>query len=283
MRGGKVLVSVLFLAVFLFTGCTSGASSSVNDVTTEADTDDKTWVSRINPESMLLAEFTGLRETYGYEPRYPSDGEWMDSEGRLLFPYEGNEDEMEDVAGILASLYMPVEVLYTASTRDLLKVVCEGWLRSGATSALIYGTPSQYVLLSTDRIGAANELLHRSDMAEVVLEDYLRMDYVKKDGNLSEASYILDRIQFEEILLGSNIAFAEMDDTMRQQTIRAALKKMERAGDAEYNMGILSGFFAYIGEEQNNGGSDWYEYIQERGPEEAKKYLDSDGLKYWKW
>ena len=275
-----MILFIIIAVPLFFVGC--GTKSSSTSIRTEqVETESETDFTRAKPQSVLFKEYKGLKEVYGYEPFY-SAKEWMDEEGKLLFPYDEYRYRMEGMSNILASLDMPEEVLQKAATEDILKVVCEGWLTSGATLAYIFGFPSDYVNIASANIGVVNELLQRSDMAKAVLEDYCTRNYVQGSETSREARDSLNQVVFEEILLASNLAFSQMDENMKRQVIEEVMKKLGDVQSGKYwTQSIKSGFFAFIAEEYAAGGSLWYDYISDNCPEEIKRYLTKDFMDYW--
>ena len=241
--------------------------------TTEAQME--TMPTRIEVDSLLYKEFNDMSEVYSYEPKYDV-AQWMNEAGDLLFPYEQDLNNNTTMEGALALLYMPDEVLFKASTEDLLKVVMDGWLETNATSISVYSTPSHYIRSCTIKNQAANELMRRSDMVTVIYDDYCNRNYLKGEES-REGRWAADKMQFDEIILASNHAFAMMDDEMKEKVLNVALEKHGQVRSGYfYTVGHTSGFFAYIVEEELNGGSDWYQYIQDNNIEEAKNAICFD-------
>ena len=229
-------------------------------------------VSRVEVNSLLYGEYFDLKDTYHYEPKYNA-AQWMNEAGELLFPYEQELNNDTKMADDLALLYMPDEILLKASTEDLLKVVMDGWLETNATSISVYSIPSHYIRSCTIKNQAANELMRRSDMVTVLYEDYCNRNYLKGEES-REGRWAADKLQFDEIILASNHAFAMMDDEMKENVLNAALEKHGQVRSGYfYTVGHTSGFFAYIVEEELNGGSDWYQYIHDNNIEAAKNAI----------
>lgn len=270
---------LLFASItLLLVACSSNKVNTDNESTTSMN---EVATIKIEEEMLLYEEFGDLKSVYDYEPFYTAD-EWMNDENELLFPYENNRDKMSGIENILASLYMPDEVLEKASTNELLRVVCEGWLSTYATSASLFNLPSQYVANSMARNQASNELIRRSDMVNVLIEDYSQKCYAEGNEYSDTAAFIVNQIQFEEIILASNHAYAQMDDNMKQKVINAVLEKVACIESEQYYTGdLVSGFFTYIMEEQTNGGSYWYTYICENEIDTALKYLDLEKGVIW--
>lgn len=278
----KAIPPLLLVVLLLLAGCGT-KSGSANTQTEPTETEGKAAFVRAKPDSVLFKEYYGLKDVYGYEPFY-SAGEWMDEEGRLLFPYEKDRDKMKAMSNILASLDIPDEVLEKAETKDVLKVVCEGWLTSGATAAEAFEQPSQYVNIASANIKAVNELLQRSDMAKVVLQDFYKRNYLAGIGETGSVERCaVNQIIFEEILLASNLAFSQMDDRMKIQVIDEVMKKLRDVESGEYctSASITSGFFAYVAEEQAKCGSMWYDYISRNCPDDVKRRLAADYMSFW--
>lgn len=281
MKSNKIILPLIIAVPLLFAGC--GTKSSSTSVQKEPiETENETDFTRAKPQTVLFKEYKGLKDAYEYEPFY-SAKEWMDEEGRLLFPYDEYRYRMEGMSNILASLDVPEEVLQKAATKDVLKVVCEGWLTSGATLAYIFESPSDYVNIASANIGVVNELLQRSDMAKAVFEDYCTRNYVQGSETSREAQDALNQVIFEEILLASNLAFSQMDENMKRQVLDEVMKKLGDAQSGKYwtHHKKSSGFFAFIAEEYAAGGSLWYDYISDNCPKEIKQYLTKDFMDYW--
>ena len=282
MKFSKIILPLVLVVPLLFIGC--GTKSSSASIQTEiTETESETAFIRAKPDSILFKEYYGLKDVYGYEPFYSAE-EWMDEDGKLLFPYDEYRYRMEGMSNILASLDVPEEVLQKAATKDVLKVVCEGWLTSGATLAYIFDFPSQYINIASANIGVVNELLQRSDMAKAVLDDYCTRNYVLGTETSKPARDALNQVAFDEILLASNLAFSQLDENMKRQVIDEVMKKLVDAESGKYwTQSITSGFFAYIAEEQEAEGSLWYDYISKNCSKEAKQYLTTDYMSFWLW
>lgn len=229
---------------------------------------------RIEVSSLLFCEFNDFRDTYDYEPEYSAE-QWMNAEGALLFPYVKEIENTTSFVRSFALLYMPDEVLVRATTQDLLKVVMDGWLEASVTSISVFSTPSHYILSCTGKNQASNELLRRSDMIDVLYNDYCNRDYSGAES--LEGKRAADKLQFDEIILASNHAFSLMDDHMKRAVLTEALEKYQQVKCGEYyTVGHTSGFFAFIAEEERNGGSYWYKYICDNNIEEAKLAISFD-------
>ena len=202
-----------------------------------------------------------LENTYGLEP-YFSEENWIDSEGNLLYPYEDNEELMTGIDNILASLYMPQEVVENASSEELLKIVLDGLLETNAVMPNVYNNPSDYVAHCCGINQAVNELLQRSDLVEVVYNDYCRRSYNVPDE--SAKSYEVNKLQFEEIILGSNHAFTLMNDDMREDVLEEVIRKNAEIAVYANDIGLTSVFFAMIEDENSHGNSDWYTYYTQK-------------------
>lgn len=291
----KIILMGLCFLIFL-AGCTSGLQGNTEpeDVTadsltnTEPELSESQSTSEIQTEvlptktevqSLLYSDFNDMRKVYGYEPGYDAT-QWMNEEGALLFPYESDWKDASKVAEVLGLLYMPEEVLSKAATEDLLKVVMEGWLESNVTSISVYSTPSDYILSCTIKNQAANELMARSDMVVLLYEDYCSRSYLE-GGASREGRWAADKLQFDEIILASNYAFAQMDDEMKENVLKEALRKQKQVESGTYyTVGHTSGFFAYIAEEERKEGSNWYQYICDNKIEAAKNAICFDELSW---
>lgn len=281
MKFNRIILTLIIAVPLLFIGC--GTKSSSASIQTEmTETESEASFIRAKPDSILFKEYYGLKDVYGYEPFY-SAKEWMDEDGKLLFPYDEYRYRMEGMSNILASLDVPEEVLQKAATEDVLKVVCEGWLTSGATGPF-FDFPSQYINIASANIGVVNELLQRSDMAKAVLDDYCTRNYVLGTETSKPARDALNQVAFEEILLASNLAFSQMDENMKRQVIDEVMTKLGDAKSGKYwTQSITSGFFAYIAEEQEAEGSLWYDYISKNCSKEVKQYLTTNYMSFWLW
>ena len=238
MNKRKKLIVMILLFAIVITGC---------DI--DKNEENEPLVTKVEIDSIMYNEFNNLLEDeYGGEPYYTKE-EWINEKGELLFPYENNKELMSGIENILASLYMPEEVLEKAYTKDLLKVICEGWFSTNVTMPSIYNNPSEYILYSSSTNQAVNELLQRGDMVEIVFDDYCKRNYVIETEVNEQNSSELKRLQFEEIVLGSNHAFSLMDDSMREKVLSEVLKKNENIKGEEYDTsGLESGFFSMIEE-----------------------------------
>ncbi|MBO5237855.1 MAG: hypothetical protein J6B50_03665 [Lachnospiraceae bacterium] len=235
----------------------------------------ETTPTRIEVDSLLYKEFNDMREVYSYEAKYNA-AQWMNEAGELLFPYEQDLNSDTKMVDDLALLYMPDEVLFKASTEDLLKVVMDGWLETNVTSISVYSIPSHYIRSCTIKNQAANELMRRSDMVTVIYADYCNRNYLKGEES-REGRWAADKLQFDEIILASNHAFAMMDNEMKENVLNAALEKYGQVRSGYfYTVEHTSGFFAYIVEEELNGGSAWYQYVQDNNIEAAKNAICFD-------
>ncbi len=263
MNNKKLITLLILLISMIVVGCDNEKNSKKENS-----------ITKVKVDSIMFDEFNNLLETvYDAEPHFTSE-DWINEDGKLLFPYENNEELMRGIDNILASLYMPQEVLEKASTEDLLKVVCDGWLSTYATSPTLYNNASEYIAYCTKTNQAANELIQRSDMAKIVYKDYCNRSYIE-GGFSEEAAFELNKLQFEEIVLGSNHAFLMLDDSTRKKVLTEILEKNEDIESGDYYLsGLKSGFFSMIEEEYNNGNSEWYSYICENNLDEAQKYID---------
>lgn len=282
MRVKLKIILLIVMVVMSFAACATHDDVEITQKVSKKAEEQVIEVTRLEVESIIYGDFENVLESaYGLEPYYTAE-DWMDKDGKLLHPYANNKELMTGVGNIMASIYMPEKVLEKASTEDLLKVVCDGWFSTNVTLTGLFNNASDYVKNSVVRNQATNELVRRSDMTEVLFEDYCNREYVKGTEYSDEAALELKILQFDEIVLGSNHAFSIMTDDMKSKVLEEVLKKNKDIQSGEYyNSGHQSGFFSIIEEEYINGGSDWYTYICEKGYDEAKEYINTESA-FWR-
>lgn len=256
----KVYLVIICLSALFLYACQKQSS----------DSDIK--VSKVSIDSIMYQKYENLLEnTYGLEP-YFSEENWIDSEGNLLYPYEDNSELMTGIGNILASLYMPKEVVKNASSEELLRIVLDGLLETNAVMPFAYNNPSDYVSYCCGINQAVNELLQRSDLVEVIYNDYCNRSYDMPDEYAK--SYEFNKLQFEEIILGSNHAFTLMNDDMREDVLEEVIRKNAEIAVHANDIGLTSGFFAMIEDEYSHGNSEWYTYICDNNYSEAKNVIN---------
>ena len=232
-------------------------------------------------DAILYGEYTDMTNTFSYEPLY-TDAEWI-KDGTLLYPYKNNldNDSMKTIEDILANFYVSEEVVAKASTKELLKVSGDFLTTKGID--MVYNLPSEYVCYVVSINLASNELLHRTDMPEVIFEDYNDREYAKASASYDEVRINCNQIMFEEIVLASNYAFSIMDDELKEKVLAQATDMADMALDDNYDAhGLKSGFFTYIIEEKLEGGSDWYDYIVENNHEGALAHISDAEHASWR-
>lgn len=217
------------------------------------------------------------------EAAYPAEA-WLSADGRLDFPFaleeplpNASRDEM------FARFYIPEDALQQAETTDLLRLV-KLYPRSGLTAYYLYNYPSHYLDYVTQTFNAVDALYGRKDFAGTLLQVYTAEEMLPMhsfDDKEEQTAYDKERnacangIMLLEIMLAQDAVFEELSDGQRRQVLEAVLAKDTiRENDGGY--GRCSGFFASVKELHEAGGSKWYDYIAESGPEWTV-YLDE----YW--
>lgn len=262
----KRIISMLIVCVIM--AATSGCASSKS----ESEKTQANFTRTDKADCSLWSEYNGLSNTYQYDAEYKED-EWADKDGNILFPYEASIAGCKDIRDNLSKLKMPDELVKTASTEDILKIVTDGWITDTVGNAFPYGTAEEYINYSTAANQAANELFLRSNMVEVMLKDYTERAY---DESKDTALHYSSVLRFEEILLASDYAYDKMDDKTRNEVLKAVTDKINNTDyEVYYGCKCESGFFAYIYEQGENGGSKWKFYIEENGTDDAKKFLET--------
>ena len=269
MKKFLLIVEIILLFAFI-TAC--GSNKIDTDIT--INDNGKKIVTKVKIDSIIYGDYFNFYVESGGKPRFSAE-EWMSEEGKLLYPYEEKEEYMKGIDNIFASLYMPEEVVVKATSIELLKVINDGWFNTYATMPSLYNMPSHFAHYTIATNIAANELVQRSDMPEVLYSDYCTREYLKKDSKGDEKIFEATRIQFAEVVLGSNHAFSLMSDELKEKVLKEATKKNKQIISGEYHTdNVQSGFFSMIEEEYYNGGSLWYTYICDNEIDEVKEYID---------
>ena len=188
----------------------------------------------------------------------------------------------------MAGYYVPTEAIEKASTISMLDVVAS-WTFSTYN---LYNAPSDYITYTRDMFNAADELWKRDNLAEAVLERYEQETFMpacsfavqKQEEEYKKEAYGVDRrIILEELILASNEVFEQMDDEMRERTLKAVEEKYSYRLDESYITSYSSsGFYAYVSELNKNGESKWFAYIKERQEDSALIEKLSDFYS-WSW
>lgn len=208
-------------------------------------------------------------------PKYSKD-EWMNENGEIMYPYRGHEDEISKlfIYEKLPFYCIPNEVLEKMTSKQLFVVVCDWMSETLVTPEFHTSRFPGFLTECLYNCQAANELVHRKNMAEVLYRDYLERDYIDTTEAKGEALTNYKLISFEESVLASDLAYGMLDDDMKKTILAEAV---EKANDIEYvkNMGIShsSVFYNCIMHQSLTGKSGWYDYIKENGSDEARELL----------
>lgn len=271
-----ILFIMIIYSVLICYGCKEDETHTEKN----SENQSQNSIIRVDVNSVIYSEFSNFYVEAGGKPRFSAD-EWMNESGELLYPYREKNEYMKGIENIFASLYIPEDVVQKAKTKELLIVLTDGWFETYATMPSLYTKASTFANYTiTTNIGA-NELMQRADMPQVVFEDYCSREYIKQGGDRQNATYEASKIQFDEILLGSNHAFLLMNDDLKEKVLAEAMDKNADIVSGNYDTdGTLSGFFSIIEEEHEKEKSLWYEYICEKNHNEVKKYID---MEYPSW
>ncbi len=203
--------------------------------------------------------------------------EWFTEDGHMDYPFDLSILLTDmDLKKKFDMLEMPQEALDKASTEDILSII----KRWPMQPSLIFERPSLYLWVMEEK-NFMQEFWSREDMAEVTLEAYKeetfmpicyfgdekeQRPYQKRCREREEA------IVTGEIFLATDMAFEQMDDAMRQETLEAVEEKAKLREDGRFACIPEScGFWAYISDSVVYGsGSKWYEYIKETQPENTE-------------
>ncbi len=182
--------------------------------------------------------------------------------------------------------YLLPQELEEKTTTELLALVSQNNM-----SALIFEDMSLFLEALCRRYNGAEELVKRDDLAKVVLEEFnedtfmIKKDLPHKDWEEQEAYdaeclTIEKKIALEEVLLATNIAFDQMDEEMKQATLKEAYEKVELRLSGRFACGnpiatYPSGFFGYI-RATKDSGSKWYAYLVEHGEEEVLVLMEDE-------
>lgn len=76
------------ITVTVLIGCQKRGYVATPEATTESVTEAATLPERMSPESgtVIYSAYADYRDLYNFEPLF-NDSDWMDKDGRLLFPY----------------------------------------------------------------------------------------------------------------------------------------------------------------------------------------------------
>lgn len=228
------------------------ASGYMETTVHESDNFSSEGIQGTDAQSTMTGPTKAAQEEYD---QYQSD-RWFDENGTFRYPF----DQREDVSGwqsdeIIGRYHVPADALERASTYDLLQV-CKDFQLSNFTA---YNLPSDFLRYETNVLNAVDELLTREDLVEILLEDYQEELYPSASGEID--LYAEQRIVFDELILADNEIFNQMTDEQRQYTLEAVFEKNQGRESGKYKSTMVFAFGAYICEQQDEGGSDWYEYI----------------------
>lgn len=279
---------------------TAEASDMVSEEDSNADSVEASNTDSTEASNTASAEERTQLETEPYYAEYVSDydelfseamysaEEWFNEEGKLEFPFD-LQITLTDipVEEKFAIFYIPQEAMDAASTEELFNIL----KRIPMTRAQIYEHPSDFLNFLSGRFNVTNECLCREDLAETVLACYqsdMFMVKVNSDGEdaseqMSEGLRQESAILLQEVILATDLAFDQMDDTMRMETIEAVeiKRRMRKQGIFECSSSS-DGFYGYIGEMMYRGyGSKWYDYIRDQVPDNEQMLELIDNYFHW--
>ncbi|MDD6234680.1 MAG: hypothetical protein PUB17_05835 [Lachnospiraceae bacterium] len=261
----RIIISLMAIAftVTVLSGCRKhghiAADSAAADVT-EAET----LPDRMSPENgtVIYSAYSDYRDLYNFEPLF-NDSDWMDKDGRLLYPYRNITSKGFKIGDIFAMFYMSEEVASKATSEDLLTVVTD----AAPTSMIVMAnSPCEMAQMCSNKLLAANELLHRPDMARVVLKDYRTREYTEPEKITSN-----NAIQIEEMWLGSNLGYTELDDDERAEVLELAAGNMSKIQELGLETTINDNcFLGLAAQEYKQNGNGWYDYIMDNADQTIK-------------
>ena len=243
----QIIISLMavVITVTVLIGCQKRGYVATPEATTESVTEAATLPERMSPESgtVIYSAYADYRDLYNFEPLF-NDSDWMDKDGRLLFPYRNITSKGFKIGDIFAMFYMSEEVVSKATSEDLLTVVTDA-------------APTSMIVM---------ELLHRPDMARVVLKDYRIRRYIEPEKITSN-----NAIQIEEMWLGSNLGYTELNDDERAEVLELAAINMAKIHELGLELTIRDNcFFGLAAEEYKRNGNGWYDYIMNKADQSVK-------------
>jgi hypothetical protein len=232
-----------------------------------------------------IFEFTWQYNFSKFPHAVYSADEWFKAGGIVLpfYPFDLNDG----VTGTerLVRFVIPHEVLEQASTDDIVHL-----LGMYNASPSMFNYPSYLLDYLINNFNSINEMLTRTDFAEVLLENYIKIEFMpwrEFDDTNEQFNYELEMsgwnggISTREIFLACNNTFDQMNDEMRHRTLEAVMEKagirresrmyiVENkpyvCGEILYGDRSESPFFEYIIELQYKENFVWCEENQERVP-----------------
>lgn len=262
----QIIISLMavVITVTVLNGCQKRGHVADPEAATESVTEAATLPERMSPESgtVIYSAYADYRDLYNFEPLF-NDSDWMDKDGRLLFPYRNITSKEFKIGDIFAMFYMSEEVVSKATSEDLLTVVTD----AAPTSMIVMAnSPSEMAQMCSNKLLAADELLHRPDMARVVLKDYRIRRYIEPEKITSN-----NAIQIEEMWLGSNLGYAELNDDERAEVLELAAINMTKIHELGLELTIRDNcFFGLAAEEYKRNGNGWYDYIMNKADQSVK-------------
>ena len=159
----QIIISLMavVITVTVLNGCQKRGHVADPEAATESVTEAATLPERMSPESgtVIYSAYADYRDLYNFEPLF-NDSDWMDKDGRLLFPYRNITSKGFKIGDIFALFYMSEEVVSKATSEDLLAVVTD----AAPTSMIVMAnSPSEMAQMCSNKLLAADELLHRPD------------------------------------------------------------------------------------------------------------------------
>lgn len=244
--------------------------------------------TRLEDEPYYYEYDTGYIETFP-DAVYPAE-EWFSQDGALAFPFSRQELNSPDLGAWerIAMFHIPQEAMDAASTGELLGILKRIWM----TRADLYNNPSDYLGYLSASFNVTNECLRREDLAETTLASYKLDQFMPRmnTGGKKNADYNVacrrqeSAIILEEIILATDLAFDQMDDAMRRETLEAVEEKRQLREKGTFECSASKGgFYTYIGEMLHFGhGSKWYDYICGQVPENEQMLAHIDNY-LWDW
>lgn len=262
----QIIISLMavVLTVIVLNGCQKRGHVADPEAATESVTEAATLPERMSPEigTVIYSAYADYRDLYNFEPLF-NDSDWMDKDGRLLFPYRNITSKGFKIGDIFAMFYMSEEVVSKATSEDLLTVVTD----AAQTSMIVMAnSPSEMTQMCSNKLLTADELLHRPDMARVVLKDYRIRSYTEPEKITSN-----NAIQIEEMWLGSNLGYTELNDDERAEVLELAAINMAKIHELGLELTIRDNcFFGLAAEEYKRNGNGWYDYIMNKADQSVK-------------
>lgn len=258
---GEVILKkrILVLTCILLTLPLSACGKKENKISYTMDTTEEYTAYSYENEERGYTEY--IKE---YPDAIRTKEDWFDN-GHLVLPISDEESyAIQNTNETYATYQIPDEVAAIASTSDLVNIIADLAAKWAPYHSFNY--PSDVISILSYRFNVIDIALSRNDFGKSLLDVYIMSEYLPV-GSDEDLGYKQDnRLACMEIFLATDYVFDQLTDEQREIVLAEIERKNKQIINGEVICDITrkkSEFYVMIDELIENGGSKWYDYMNQ--------------------